>query len=70
MNNRRLKIGENLLLASIRSWLPLGTIDPMMLSYLLLLDIAFCKKWNAIGESKIITMLTGVRIHAKAFLNE
>lgn len=65
--DRRQKISENLLLLSIRYWLPQGTIDPMMISYLLLIAMAFCNKWKVICEGKIINMLNGVRIHANAF---
>jgi hypothetical protein len=61
---------KNLLLVSIRYWLPAGTIDMMMLSYLILVIIVFCNKWKVIFEGKIIDIFNRLRIHANGFLNE
>lgn len=68
MNIRRQKASENVLLVSIHCWLPLGTVDPMMLSYLLLVAAAFYNRWGVIGQRKVTEVLNRVRLHANALL--
>jgi len=68
MNKRSQKISENVLLVSIPYWLPLGTIDPLMLSYLFLVAKAFCNKWIVIEEGKIERVLSRVRLKVNGSL--
>ena len=68
MSNRGQNIGEGVLLVSIRYWLPLGAIDTMTLSYLLLVATTFLSKWKVIYEAKLLSVLNRVRFHTNAFL--
>ena len=61
------KICEDLLFVAIRHWLPSGMIDPIVLSYLVLVTISVCKKWKALCQDKIAHMLSGVTDIADAF---
>ena len=59
MNDLLQKI-SGLFLVSIRYLLPLGTIDPLMLSYLLFAAIALFKKRKVISGDNIVESVKGV----------
>jgi hypothetical protein len=68
MNTQRQKASESVLLLSIQYWLPLGLIDPLMLSYLILAATAFCIKWRVAWQDKVVDRLNRVGLHVNPFV--